>query len=71
MKWKIREMNQKFDAKTTARETDASSGILSMIAKKTMERKEKLKLMYSCQNGITDKSFSKLSGFNNNVLEIA
>ena len=30
-----------------------------------MDRKEKLKLMFSCQNGVTEMSQRKLVGFNN------
>lgn len=61
MKSKIRGLNEKYEAKHGGKDHDTNS-IFSLIAKKGMERKEKVKLMYSCQNGITDKSFNKLAG---------
>jgi len=53
MEQKIGELNRKFEAKHASRDPETNS-IFSKIAKKTMERKEKVKLMYSCADGITD-----------------
>jgi hypothetical protein len=57
---KIRGLNEKYEAKHGGKDQDTNR-IFSLIAKKGMERKEKVKLMYSCQNGITDKSFNRVN----------
>lgn len=47
-----------------SRET-AESSIFSKIAKRTLQTKEKTKLMYSCPDGITKDSIPRLQGYNN------
>ena len=59
-------MNSKFETKTTAFDSDVQS-IFSMIAAKNMMRKEKVKLIYSAADGVTEISFTKLAGYRNEL----
>ena len=51
----------------TSKHLDRNEHVFKRIAEKTLERKEKIKLMYSCADGVTDASTMKLTGFNNVV----
>ena len=59
-------MNSKFETKTTAFDSEAQS-IFSKIAAKNMIRKERVKLIYSAADGITENSFTKLAGYRNEL----
>ena len=47
-----------------------SSSVFNVLAQKTMDRKEKIRLMYSLQNGLTNDSMPKLTGFTNSPQEL-
>mgnify|MGYP006097878933 CR=1 FL=1 len=59
-------MNSRYESKTTAFDSDANS-IFSKIATKQMIRKERVKMLYSAADGITESSFTKLAGYRNNL----
>jgi len=48
----------------------SSSSVFSRIAQRTMERKEKIRLMYSMQNGLTEKSMPRLRGYGDQPVEL-
>ena len=48
-----------------------SSSFFNAISQRTMQRKEKLRLMYSQQNGVTESSLFKLRGYNKNPTDLS